>query len=82
VPSEDRLAEPFSGPYEAGAAWAVLDPQQPGGVVWANGREVAIEHPGAHLLAAHARHTRAELVLELSAGVRCDAVCFTPGLRA
>jgi hypothetical protein len=80
VPSEDRLAEPFSGPYEAGAAWAVLDPRAPGGVVRANGREIAVEHPGAYLLAAHERHTSAELVLELGGGVRCDGVCFTPGL--
>jgi hypothetical protein len=80
VPSQDRLTEPFSGPYEAGAVWAVLDPPAPGGVVRANGLEIAVEHPGAYLLAAHERHASAELVLELGSGVRCDGVCFTPGL--
>ena len=39
-------------------------------------------HPGAYLLAEHARHTRADLPLELGRGVRCDGVCFTPGLAA
>ncbi len=81
APSEDRLSEPFSGPYEAGAAWAVLDPRRPGAVVTVNGRELAVEHPGAHLLAHHERHSRGELELELGAGVRCDGVCFTPGLQ-
>jgi hypothetical protein len=82
VPSEDRLTEPFSGPYEAGAAWAVLDPRRTGGVVRANGREIAVEHPGAYRLAQHERHSAGELVLELGSGVRCDGVCFTPGLLA
>jgi len=77
VPSEDRLSEPFDGPYEAGEAWAVLDGS---GAVRANGRELAVEHPGAYLLVAHEHHTAAELQLELGAGVRCDGVCFTPGL--
>jgi hypothetical protein len=47
-----------------------------------NGRELAIEHPGAHLLIAHERHSAGELELSLGAGVRCDGVCFTPGLAA
>ncbi len=80
VPSDDRLAEPFSGPYEAGAAWAVLDPAQPGAVSAVNGRELVVEHPGAYVLARHERHSAGELVLELGRGVRCDGVCFTPGL--
>jgi hypothetical protein len=80
VPSVDRLAEPFSGPYEAGAVWAVLDPGRSGAAVTVNGSELAIAHPGAHLLVAHERHTRGELALELGDGVRCDGVCFMPGL--
>jgi thiol-disulfide isomerase/thioredoxin len=82
VPSEDRLVEPFSGSYEAGAAWAVLDPRVPGAVVRANGREIAVEHPGAFLLVEHEQHTSGELVLELGRDVRCDGVCFTPGPAA
>jgi len=80
VPSEDRLAEPFSGPYEAGAAWAVLDPRVPSALVRANGREIAVEHPGAFVLVEHEHHTAGELALELGGDVRCDGVCFTPGL--
>lgn len=82
VPSEDRLAEPFSGAYQAGAAWAVLDPRVPGALVRANGREIAVEHPGAFVLVEHDHHTAGELALELGSDVRCDAVCFTPGLVA
>ena len=82
VPSEDRLAEPFSGSYEAGAAWAVLDPRVPGAVVRANGRKIAVEHPGAFALVEHEHHTAGELMLELGRDVRCDGVCFTPGLAA
>ncbi len=83
VPSEDRLTEPFSGPYEAGAVWAVLDPRErDGAIVTVNGRPVAVAHPGAHLLVRHEQHTQGRLELELGTGVRCDAVCFTPGLAA
>jgi hypothetical protein len=78
--SEDRLEQPFSGPYEAGAAWAVLDPPERGGTATVNGAELAVEHPGAHLLACHEFHSAAELSLELGPGVRCDGVLFTPGL--
>jgi hypothetical protein len=79
-PSEDRLEQPFSGPYEAGEAWAVLDPPLGGGTVLVNSSELVVAHPGAYLLARHERHSAAELELELGAGVRCDGVCFTPGL--
>ena len=81
VPSEDRLEAPFSGPYEAGAAWAVLDPRGAADAcVTANGATIAVEHPGAYELERHRVHTAAALELELGAAVRCDAVCFTPGL--
>jgi hypothetical protein len=78
--SEDRLQEPFSGPYEAGAVWAVLDPPGGGGFALVNGAELALAHPGAHLLLEHERHSAGELSLELGPGVRCDGVCFAPGL--
>ena len=80
VPSEDRLAEPLSGPYEAGAAWAVLDPRSPQARISVNGRELAVGYAGAHLLVRHECHTRGELELGIGADGRCDAVCFTPGL--
>ena len=68
---------PYSGPYEAGGVWAVLEGQ---GSVTANGRTIAVTHPGAYELISHPRSTAGELELEVGEGVRCHAVCFTPGL--
>ena len=67
----------YSGPYEAGAVWAVLDGR---GIVRANGREIAVEHPGCFALLEHAHHTAGMLVLEVGDGVECLATCFTPGI--
>jgi thiol-disulfide isomerase/thioredoxin len=67
----------YSGPYEAGGVWAVLEGA---GSVWANGREIAVDGPGAYPLIEHDRHTRGELELEVGAGVTCHATCFTPGV--
>jgi hypothetical protein len=73
--SED-VAGPYSGSYEAGAVWAVLDGD---GVIRANGRELTVDHPGAYELICHDRSTAGVLELELGDGVRCLAVCFSPG---
>jgi thiol-disulfide isomerase/thioredoxin len=73
----------YSGPYEAGGVWAVLEGAgtvSVNGGLAAGGRDVAVTHPGAYPLLEHDRHTAAALELELSAGVRCLATCFTPGL--
>ena len=77
APQSEDQPGPWSGAYEAGAVWAVLDGK---GAITANGREVRVDHPGAYLLADHARHTAAELALEVGEGVTCHAVCFTPGV--
>jgi hypothetical protein len=84
VPSEDRLEPPWSGPYEAGAVWAVLEPRSGArsGTVIVNGGERDVAHPCALLLIEHDHHASGELSLELGEDVRCDAVCFTPGLAA
>ncbi len=84
--SEDR-AGPYSGPYEAGGVWVVLegagtvsarsDPSSSGG---SGERVLSVSQPGAYQLFEHDRHTAAMLELELSPGVRCHATCFTPGL--
>ena len=74
--TEDR-AGAYSGPYEAGGVWAVLDGA---GTVEVNGHELAIEHPGAYELISHERSTAGELHLVVGEGVTCLAVCFTPGL--
>jgi hypothetical protein len=82
VPSEDRLEPPWSGPYEAGGVWAVLEPRgrRARGTVIFNGDRLDVAHPGAVLLIEHHQHAHGELALELGEDVRCDAVCFTPGL--
>lgn len=76
VPTAD-VAGPYSGPYEAGAVWAVLDGR---GRVTAGGRAIDVDGPGAYPLVEHERHTTGVLELELGAGVTCEAVCFTAGL--
>jgi hypothetical protein len=73
----------YSGPYEAGGVWAVLDGV---GTVTVNGgassggRELTIEHPGAYPLLEHELHTVGDLELEIGTDLRCLATCFTPGL--
>ena len=67
----------YSGPYLAGAVWGVLDGR---GEVRANGRAVAVEHPGAYVLVEHPVSTEGVLELEVGDGVECLGVCFTPGL--
>jgi len=76
VPTPDA-AGPWSGPYVAGAAWAILDGR---GHVRVNGREIAVEHPGAYELVTHPVSTEAVLDLEVGDGVECIGVCFAPGL--
>jgi thiol-disulfide isomerase/thioredoxin len=73
----DDVEGPYSGPYEAAGVWAVLDGA---GEVRANGIAIAVTHPGCYELIAHERSTAGVLDLELSEGVQCVAVCFTPGL--
>ena len=67
----------YSGPYAAGGVWAVLSGS---GAVRANGREIAVEHPGAYPLVEHDRHETGVLELEVGAGVTCEATTFTPGV--
>lgn len=76
VPTADKEGA-WSGPYEAGSVWAVL---AGAGVVRANGREIAVGHPGAYPLVEHAEHTAGVLDLEVGEGVECLATCFTPGV--
>jgi hypothetical protein len=67
----------YSGPYEAGAVWAVLDGV---GSLSVNGVEMRVDHPGGYPLIEHHSHTAGTLELVLGTGVRCLATCFTPGL--
>jgi thiol-disulfide isomerase/thioredoxin len=77
TPQSDDVPGPYSGPYEAGAVWAVLDGH---GTVTVNGRTLSVDHPGAYELISHPRSTAGELELDVGEGVGCHAVCFTPGL--
>jgi hypothetical protein len=86
VPPTEEVAGAYSGPYEAGGVWAVLDGT--GAVSVADPltgvaeHEVAVEHPGAYELIRHGRSRSGDLRLRLGGGVTCHAVCFTPGLAS
>jgi hypothetical protein len=73
----------YSGPYEAGGVWAVLDGAGEVRVDGGGGggaRELLVDHPGAYPLLEHERHTAGVLSVEVGAGVSCLATCFTPGV--
>ena len=78
VRQSDDVAGPYSGPYVAGAVWGVLDGV---GLVRVGAEELTVDHPGAYELIRHERSTAGELELEMDDGVRCLAVCFSPGLK-
>jgi len=69
----------YSGPYEAGAVWAVLEGE---GEVVVDGRTVAVSEPGCYELVTHPHHTEAVLDLRVGPGVTCHATCFTPAIPA
>jgi thiol-disulfide isomerase/thioredoxin len=77
VPQSEDVEGAYSGPYIAGAVWAVLEGQ---GSVTAGGRRIAVDGSGCYELISHPRSTSGELELSVGEGVRCHAVCFTPGL--
>ncbi len=77
VPQTADVEGPYSGPYEAGGVWAVLDGS---GTVTANGRDIEVPAAGAYPLIEHDRHTEGELDLVVGDGLTCLAVCFTPGV--
>jgi len=74
----------WSGPYESGGVWAVLErtapPDVPAPSIRANGEQIAVAHSGCFALVEHERHTAGVLGLEVGPGVTCHAVQFTPGL--
>jgi len=76
IPTPDQPGA-YSGPYEAGTVWAVVDGR---GTLTVNGRAVAVEHPGALELVSHPVSTAGTLELGPGEGVTCLAVCFSPGL--
>jgi thiol-disulfide isomerase/thioredoxin len=77
VPPSEIVEGAYSGHYEAGGVWAVLDGN---GAVTVDGQSIVVDHPGAYELIEHQRSTAGELRLTLGDGVTCHAVVFTPGL--
>jgi hypothetical protein len=77
-PQSADVEGPYSGPYEAGGVWAVLDGA---GEITVNGKTLPVSGPGCYPLIEHDRHTAGELTLQTGPGVRCYAVCFTPAAQ-
>jgi hypothetical protein len=75
-PSPDH-AGAYSGSYEAGGVWAILDGR---GEASVNGVPLRVSHPGAYALVEHGHHTAGTIAIEVGKGVSCEATCFTPGL--
>jgi hypothetical protein len=76
-PQSPDVEGTYSGPYRAGAVWAVVS-----GAGWleVNARRITVQHPGCLELIRHPRSTEGVLELQPGPGVVCHAVCFTPGL--
>jgi hypothetical protein len=93
IPQTEDQPGAYSGPYEAGGVWVVLDGS---GTVKVSTQstdgdhgdqsestvvtELKITHPGAYPLIEHEHHSTAVLHLEIGTDVECLATCFTPGL--
>ncbi len=75
IPTPDQEGL-WSGEYEAGEAWAIVEGS---GVLTVNGSAIEIDGPGPVVLVRHAAHTADRLELAAGDGVRCHAVCFSPG---
>jgi hypothetical protein len=69
----------YSGSYEAGGVWVVVDGA---GVLGVNGAPFEVSEPGCFEIVSHAVHTAGTLSLEVGEGVSVHATCFTPGLSA
>jgi hypothetical protein len=72
----------YSGRYEAGSVWAVLEGE--GNIeVSLDGsvaRVVRVSDPGAYPLVEHERHTHGVIEIAPGEGVLCHATCFLPGV--
>src|SRR6478735_9105748 len=60
APQTEDQPGAYSGPYEAGGVWAVVEGE---GVLWVNGDPIEISEPGCVALIEHERHTAGELEL-------------------
>ncbi|MBO0769041.1 MAG: redoxin domain-containing protein [Solirubrobacterales bacterium] len=78
TPQTEDVQGPYSGPYEAGGVWAVVDGA---GVLEVNGEPVEVPGPGAHELIRHETSQAGTLELSAGPGVSVLATCFTPGVN-
>jgi hypothetical protein len=69
----------YSGPYEAGGVYAVLEGH---GEVVVGDRTIEVTEPGCYELVSHPHHTAGVLDLRVGPGVTCHATCFTPAIPA
>jgi mannose-6-phosphate isomerase-like protein (cupin superfamily) len=76
VPTPDQSGC-WSGHYEAGEVWAILEGS---GTLLVNGAEHNVAASGSKLIVAHERSTAASLELKTTDGLQCHSVCFSPGL--
>ena len=65
----------YTGPYEAGGVWAVLEGK---GTIRVDGSDYEVNYTGAHQLVEHGVSTEGVLTLEIGDGVVCHATTFTP----
>lgn len=77
VPPTPDQEGAWSGPYEAGAAWALVDGA---GVLEVNGRALAVEGAACLPVVEHERHSAGVLDVAPGPGVTCHGVQFTPGV--
>ena len=76
TPTPD-VSGPYSGSYEAGGVWVVVDGA---GDLRINEDVVDVDAPGCFPVALHDRHTEGVIELEPGPGVTVHATCFTPGV--
>jgi hypothetical protein len=67
----------YSGPYEAGGVWAVLEGS---GEIVVAGERRRIAETGCHVLVEHPHHTTGVLEWQVGDGLTCHMTCFTPGV--
>jgi hypothetical protein len=76
APTPD-VAGPYSGRYEAGGVWVVVDGA---GDLRIDDEVVDVDEPGCFPVRLHDRHTAGSIALEPGPGVTVHATCFTPGV--
>jgi hypothetical protein len=77
APPTPDVPGPYSGDYEAGGVWVVVDGA---GELRIDDEVVDVDEPGCFPVRLHPVHTASSIVLEPGPGVTVHATCFTPGM--